>query len=219
MRRLRWLVNGFHPGSMLVAILAAKESGLRAEEALAILLLAWGIGTAHELGHVLGARAVGAVVFGWFSVPGYGRTRSMRLRGMRRLTVILGGPAAGFATAFAILLAARPLGWNAVMSEWLGYLGLAGMIDNLLNLIPVWQLDGAHALETIRDMCKRRTRRAAHIDVAPAVWRPRPAVREATRPARRAARVPVLAPGPIRVIRIACPRRPGVAARHSVARR
>jgi len=211
MRVLRAFVNGFHPWSLLVAVVAMKAADLRPIESLWIFVLAWGIGTAHELGHVWGARAVRCAVRGWKSVPGYGVTTTARLApGWRSLVVVLGGPAVGFAAAAAIGLAVRPLGLDATASRWFMLLAVAGMLDNVLNLLPLWKLDGAHALDIVRVMgSRRRLRRAASIDVGDErVWRHTKTPRVATRPLREpvVAPRPVLSPGPARVYRMRCPR-------------
>ena len=214
MRVLRGFVNGLHPLSLLVALAAMNAADLRPIESLWIFGLAWGIGTAHELGHVWGARLVGCAVRRWQSVPGYGTTTTAHLDpGMRSLVVILGGPTVGFAAAAAIGLAVRPLGLDGAASRWFTLLAIAGMLDNGLNLLPLWSLDGAHARRVVQAIGSRRRlrrlRRGAHIDVEDErVWRHTKAPRVAIRPLRQplVAPPPVLSPGPARVYRMRCPR-------------
>ncbi|MGL6277929.1 MAG: site-2 protease family protein [Gaiella sp.] len=103
---------------------------------------------AHELGHYLEARRVGLdpqlPVFIPF-LGAYVALRNMRFDPWINARVSLAGPVAGGAAALGVYVAGV-LG----DSELLLALAYAGFLINLLNLIPVWILDGAHVLRSWR---------------------------------------------------------------------
>jgi Zn-dependent protease len=101
----------------------------------------------HEMGHVAALRRFGVAATAPMFIPGLGAV----IRGRQRLInpheearVGLGGPIWGLgaaAAAFAIYgITGAPI-WGAI--------GHFGAWVNLFNLVPVWQLDGAHAFKAM----------------------------------------------------------------------
>ena len=108
---------------------------------------------AHELGHVLAAR--------WFGVPirklGFGRlgpyVRRARTTGWPEIVICLAGAAVNLALAIAF--------WNA--DHWFA---VCNFTFGWVNLLPIANSDGTHALEALRELrwarLVERTGKAAH---------------------------------------------------------
>lgn len=119
-----------------VAIYSAA-SGLKFGIGFAVLILI------HEMGHFIDIKRRGLPADMPVFLPGLGayvRWQAMGVPLETRAAVSLAGPLAGF---FASLLCAA-LWWQSGNPLW-GGLARAGAILNLLNLIPVWVLDGGQA--------------------------------------------------------------------------
>ncbi len=102
----------------------------------------------HELGHAFAVRYYGSPCevllyhFGGLAIFPYAPAP-----GWRRMAVALAGPAAGFALGGVVFLSDLALNWSekskflAVAFSFLIWVNLAW---NVLNLFPIWPLDGGH---------------------------------------------------------------------------
>lgn len=131
----------------------------------------------HELGHAITARRYGAqtsitlnLLVGWAS---YSTTRPLTRR--QRNTISLAGPLTQIVACLPVLLAtylALPdirteAGLQAVLDGslaydmWIGAIW-AGIVIGLLNLLPLWPLDGGHVVDSFLGSAlgERRGRRA-----------------------------------------------------------
>lgn len=107
----------------------------------------------HELGHAVAMRRFGfdpQIVlhgFGGAAVAA-GRSRSS----VRRLIIAGAGPAAGFALLGVVIAVGRfaPLPDSELLQAVLLFLFLMNLFWNLLNLLPIWPLDGGHV---VRELC------------------------------------------------------------------
>lgn len=115
----------------------------------------------HELGHAFAMRYYGSpariqlIAFGGLAIPTYPSPTPAR-----RLTIAAAGPAAGF-LLLAIVWGSNQL---AAWSEAHPYLGLAyfmltriNLFWTLLNLLPVWPLDGGQMLREVLILRRART--------------------------------------------------------------
>lgn len=101
----------------------------------------------HEMGHVAMLRHFGIPATAPMFIPGIGaviRTRSYPDEPVAEARVGLAGPIWGMGAAIAsylVYLATRDPFWIALarVGAWL----------NLVNLLPVWQLDGGHAFKAL----------------------------------------------------------------------
>jgi Zn-dependent protease len=99
----------------------------------------------HELGHVLMGMAFGArsyiVLYGFGGLA----VGSLDIReAWKRIAVLLAGPGAGF-LLFAVVNAVRPSVSEAespLLRGALDYLWWMNLVWNVLNLFPIWPLDG-----------------------------------------------------------------------------
>ena len=101
----------------------------------------------HEMGHVAALRRFGIAASAPMFIPGLGaviRSRQQPTSPRELARVGLGGPIWGLGAAIAAFamygLTGAPI-WAAI--------GQFGAWVNLFNLMPVWQLDGAHAFTAI----------------------------------------------------------------------
>ena len=101
----------------------------------------------HEMGHVFVLMRYGARATAPLFVPGLGafiRLKQPLVDPRQDSRVGLGGPIWGTAAALAcagvFVLTSRPT-WLAIAKF--------GALINLFNLLPVWQLDGAHAFRSL----------------------------------------------------------------------
>lgn len=103
---------------------------------------------AHELGHYVEARREGLdpqlPVFIPF-LGAYVALRNMRFDPWVNARVSLAGPIAGGVAAFGCLAVGAAIGSDLVLA-----LAYAGFLLNLINLVPVAFLDGAHVLRSWR---------------------------------------------------------------------
>lgn len=115
--------------------------GARFGIGLAVLVLV------HELGHFIEVRRRGLTANLPMFLPGFGayvRWNAAGVSSRARALVSLAGPLAGaFGAAFCGLM------WLQTQERlWAALAGFSALI-NLMNLIPVWQLDGGQALVAI----------------------------------------------------------------------
>jgi stage IV sporulation protein FB len=102
----------------------------------------------HELGHAFTVRYYGSPCevllygFGGLAIFPYAPAR-----GWRRIAISLAGPAAGFALGGVVYLSDAVAHWSvktltlAVLYDFLLWVNL---IWNIVNLLPIWPLDGGH---------------------------------------------------------------------------
>lgn len=170
---LRFSLLGFpvRIEASFVVVLALLGFGLSAHHMALWVAVATVSVLAHELGHALAARAIGA-------------TASISLQGMSGLTyprrdtpfsrkedalVSVAGPAAGLLVGAAILAAHLTLGWKyETTGGWILAVSLfttAGW--SLFNLLPILPLDGGHLLVTaLPGSTEERQLKAARVSVA-----------------------------------------------------
>ena len=94
----------------------------------------------HELGHILAVRLLGGRVLGIRLRACGARIEASPMEPGRAAVCALAGPAAGAMTVLA---------W-----KWFPELALAGLVQTVFNLIPLYPLDGGRALRNI--CCKFR---------------------------------------------------------------
>ena len=97
----------------------------------------------HELGHYIDIKRRGLPAEMPVFLPGFGayvRWQALGVTTETRAAVSLAGPLAGFFAAIACAI----LWWQTGDPLWAG-LARAGAFLNILNLIPVWVLDGGQA--------------------------------------------------------------------------
>jgi len=119
-----------------VAIYSAA-AGIKFGVGFAVLILI------HEMGHFIDIKRRGLPADMPVFLPGLGayvRWQALGVPLETRAQVSLAGPLAGFLAA----LACAALWWQTGIPLWAG-LARVGAILNLLNLIPVWALDGGQA--------------------------------------------------------------------------
>jgi Zn-dependent protease len=104
----------------------------------------------HEMGHYIDIRRRGLPVEMPVFLPGFGayvKWKAMGVSLRTRAAVSLAGPLAGALACLGCVVLWRVTGQNF----WAGLARVGGML-NLLNLIPVWVLDGAGASEALDKM-------------------------------------------------------------------
>jgi Zn-dependent protease len=119
-----------------IAIYSAA-SGIKFGVGFAVLILI------HEMGHFIDIKRRGLPADMPVFLPGLGayvRWQAMGVPLATRAAVSLAGPLAGFLAS----LACAVLWWKTSDPLWSG-LARSGAILNLLNLIPVWVMDGGQA--------------------------------------------------------------------------
>jgi stage IV sporulation protein FB len=152
---LRFRVFGFpvrvHPLFWLVTALFG-DGALRLENGILFLLLWIGVVfvsiLVHELGHAFAVRHYGSpcevllyalgglAIFPYAPAPGW-----------RRMAISLAGPAAGFALGGVVYLTDVLFAWSErslFLAVAYGFLIWVNLAWNLLNLLPIWPLDGGH---------------------------------------------------------------------------
>ncbi len=104
----------------------------------------------HEMGHFIDIKRRGLPADMPVFLPGFGayvRWQALGVSLETRAAISLAGPLAGFFTA----LACAALWWQTGNPLWAA-LARAGAALNLLNLIPVWVLDGGQAVLALSKM-------------------------------------------------------------------
>lgn len=100
----------------------------------------------HELGHALAARGLGVPV-GTITLHGLGgHVATGRTTAGRSLVVSVAGPGAGLLLGAATLLALPALGRLPMGDRVGGDLLYVNVVWSLFNLLPLYPLDGGHAL-------------------------------------------------------------------------
>jgi len=118
-------------------VIYSRASGIEFGLGFATLILI------HEMGHYIDIRRRGLPADMPIFLPGLGayvRWQALGVPLSTRAAISLAGPFAGFLAAIACAL----LWWQTHEPYWL-VLARVGAALNLLNLIPVWILDGGHA--------------------------------------------------------------------------
>lgn len=103
----------------------------------------------HELGHGAAARRVGLPVGAPIFVPFFGAFIALKDRPKSRwqeFVVAAGGPIIGGLASGACVAASFVIGAGGELFFAIGYTGL---VLNLFNLMPFWQLDGARMLKAV----------------------------------------------------------------------
>jgi len=111
--------------------------GWRFGAGIAVLILI------HEMGHYIDIRRRGLPAEMPVFLPGFGayvKWKALGVSARTRAAVSLAGPLAGGLASLACLV----LWWKTGQTIWAG-LGRFGAMLNLLNLLPLWVLDGAGA--------------------------------------------------------------------------
>jgi Zn-dependent protease len=104
----------------------------------------------HEMGHFIDVKRRGLPAEMPVFLPGFGayvRWQALGVSLETRAAVSLAGPLAGFLAAVACAV----LWWQTGNPLWAA-LARAGAFLNLLNLIPVWMLDGGQAARALSKM-------------------------------------------------------------------
>jgi membrane-associated protease RseP (regulator of RpoE activity) len=151
---LRFRLFGFpvrvNPWFWLITALLGSSALQREENGLLCLLLWIAVVfvsiLVHELGHAFAARFYGSpceillYALGGLAIP-----QSAPARGWRRIAISLAGPAAGFALGAVVFLTDLAANWSgasdlAGVAYW--YLIVVTLFWNVVNLLPIWPLDG-----------------------------------------------------------------------------
>ncbi len=117
----------------------------------------------HEMGHFIDVKRRGLPAEMPIFLPGFGayvRWQALGVSVETRAAVSLAGPLAGFLAA----LACAALWWQTGNPLWAA-LARAGAFLNLLNLIPVWMLDGGQAV-----LALSKTERIILLTASLALW-------------------------------------------------
>jgi len=142
---------------MAFVAIYSSMSGARLGIGFAVLILI------HEMGHYVDIRRRGLPADMPIFLPGLGayvRWRALGVSPETRAAVSLAGPLAGFLAA----LACAVIWWQTHDSYWL-VLARVGAALNLLNLSPVWVLDGGQAA-----LALSKSERIALLLVSLALW-------------------------------------------------
>jgi Zn-dependent protease len=132
---------GFLLSFLAFVAIYSRASGAQFGIGFAVLILI------HEMGHYVDIRRRGLPADMPIFLPGVGAYVRWRVLGVpleTRAAVSLAGPLAGFLAA----LACAAFWWQTGNSYWL-VLARVGAALNLLNLIPVWMLDGGQAAQAL----------------------------------------------------------------------
>jgi stage IV sporulation protein FB len=162
---LRWRMLGtpirVHPWFWLVNIILGWDGAMRAQDGGFPLLFLW-VGCVfvsilvHEFGHVLMGRLFGShgsiVLYGMGGLAIGSNSLSRR---WQRVLVLLAGPGAEL-LLLAVFLGLVYFFGPHVSPEWLPYLGWMvtymiwiNLFWGLLNLLPIWPLDGGQILREL----------------------------------------------------------------------
>ena len=156
-----------HPLFWLVMlILSRHDKDLKAAAVFA--LCAFLSVLVHELGHGLSGRLMGdePIEIVLYSMGGYCAFYQNRLTRWPRLFMLICGPGAGFVLFAAVGFGVLFFGWprSDYLSMALGYLLYINLIWGILNLFPLWPLDGGQILGVLLGMASPRNgMRWAHV--------------------------------------------------------
>lgn len=148
---LRFDLFGFpvrvHPAFWIIALLLFPFAEKKLPLVLGWVLVAFVSILAHELGHAFLQRAYGGrptIVL--YAFGGVARADDARLCWWRSILVALAGPLAGFVLALvgAGLLSRLPQTANPLLVLALNSLFWINMVWGVVNLLPIWPLDGGH---------------------------------------------------------------------------
>ena len=158
-----------HPFFWLVAVILGPLRSGAAEVVIWVLAVFLGI-LIHELGHALTMRAYG--FYSWITLYGFGGLASCDPRGgyqsrgsdtVRQIVISAAGPGAGFLLAgllaagivatgyglvyqlgapFGLLVGTTEVIWRPQLSRFLNHLLFVCIAWGILNLLPVYPLDG-----------------------------------------------------------------------------
>ena len=115
--------------------------GVKFGVGLAVLILV------HELGHLVAVKRRGLAADLPMFIPGFGayvRWNATGVTPQTRASVSLAGPLAGALGAACCVI----IWWQTREGLWMGLASFSAFI-NLMNLIPVWSLDGSQAMVAI----------------------------------------------------------------------
>lgn len=130
---------------------------------LGLVCVVWVSVAVHELGHVAAAILAGGRVTGIRIHPWHGRTTYRNCGNLQGIAVALAGPAAGFLSAAAAHHLFAPTMTDPSLLAFgsaVRFVLNACMLDNVLNLTPVWLLDGRAFLRHFNDWRRERRIRA-----------------------------------------------------------
>jgi len=114
----------------------------------------------HELGHALAFRIFGsssAITLHGFG--GYAQTNNPPREAWQRLIVSAAGPLAGFALVGLVFGSALLIAWpgrNSYLGATFSFLLMMGIFWNLLNLLPIWPLDGGKIIRELFSLMRLR---------------------------------------------------------------
>lgn len=156
-----------HPLFWLIMLLiSGQTTNLRA--AFVFVACAFLSVLVHEMGHGLASRLMGDEPIGivLYAMGGFCAFHQDRLSPWRRIFVLISGPGAGFLLLFAVI-ALQVFGKvpsSPVLREALSYLFVINLFWGVLNLYPLWPLDGGQITGTVLSMISPRSgMRWAHI--------------------------------------------------------
>jgi hypothetical protein len=147
--------HGFYFATAGAALAGALATGT-VPAGLALVAAAWWIAAVHELGHAAAALVAGMRVPKCWATPGFGRTTVVH--GNRTAAfgaVAVMGPLAGLGAALGVHAFATSAtfgpGLGAAGVRWLGLLAWLGMVESVVNLLPLHpRLDGHVAVRCLR---------------------------------------------------------------------
>lgn len=160
---LRWRMFGIpvrvHPSFWIFTLLIAMAWG-RTDPLFVLLYVGCAFVSilVHELGHVIAGRTFGEPgTILLYSFGGLAMGYYQRCRTWQRIVISLAGPAAGFALYGLVLLVDRYVLWEYFMVARAGpvlgrvvlFLLFMNLFWNLLNLIPIFPLDGGQVMKEV----------------------------------------------------------------------
>ncbi|HTS36290.1 MAG TPA: site-2 protease family protein [Candidatus Solibacter sp.] len=139
------------------AAIYSRESGAQFGIGFAVIILI------HEMGHYIDIRRRGLPADMPIFLPGLGayvRWRALGVSLETRAAISLAGPMAGFLAALGCALI-----WHQTQDPYWLVLARVGAALNLLNLIPVWILDGGQAV-----LALDKSERIALLAISVTLW-------------------------------------------------